>query len=104
MRVDIARALLLNQQLVVFDEFTSVVDREVAKIASYAISKAVNHSNKQFIAVTCHYDIIDWLEPDWVFYTDTMTFDKKKDPNQQLTLQSTNAQEAYGPSLETITI
>ena len=35
MRVDIARALLLNQKLVVFDEFTSVVDREVAKIASY---------------------------------------------------------------------
>src|SRR5665647_3683516 len=103
-RVDIARALLLNQPLVVFDEFTSVVDREVAKIASYAISKAVKHSNKKFIAVTCHYDIVDWLEPDWVFCTDTMTVDKKKDPNQQLTLQSTNAQEPYGPSLETITI
>ena len=104
MRVDIARALLLDQSLVVFDEFTSVVDREVAKIASYAISKAVKHSNKQFIAVTCHYDIVDWLEPDWVFYTDTMTFDKKKDLNQQLILQSMNAQEVYGPSLETITI
>ena len=41
MRVDIARALCLPQQVVVFDEFTSVVDREVAKIGSYAISKAV---------------------------------------------------------------
>lgn len=31
MRVDVARALLLNQLLVVFDEFTNVVDREVAR-------------------------------------------------------------------------
>ena len=104
MRVDIARALLLNQSLVVFDEFTSVVDREVAKIASYAISKAVKHSNKQFIAVTCHYDIVDWLEPDWVFYTDTMTFDKKKDPNHKLTWRSVNAPEASGASLGNIII
>lgn len=104
MRVDIARALLLNQKLVVFDEFTSVVDREVAKIASYAISKAVNRSNKQFIAVTCHSDIIDWLQPDWVFCTDTMTFNKKKDTNQSLTFQSINVQGVYGKSLGTITI
>ena len=104
MRVDIARALLLNQKLVVFDEFTSVVDREVAKIASYAISKAVNRSNKQFVAVTCHSDIIDWLQPDWIFYTDTMTFIKKKDANQQLTSQYISAPEVYGKSLGTITI
>jgi ABC transporter len=104
MRVDIARALLLNQKLVVFDEFTSVVDRDVAKVASYAISKAVARSNKKFVAVSCHSDIINWLQPDWVFDTDTMTFIKKKDANQQLTLQSMNAQEAYGPSLETIII
>ena len=70
MRVDIARALCLNQELIVFDEFTSVVDREVAKIASFAISKAIRRDKtKQFIAVTCHYDVIDWLEPDWVFCT-----------------------------------
>ena len=42
MRVDIARALCLPRSVIVFDEFTSVVDREVAKIASYAISKAIN--------------------------------------------------------------
>lgn len=80
MRVDIARTLLSEKQLAVFDEFTSVVDREVAQVASYAISKAVRRTKKQFIVVTCHYDVIDWLEPDWVFYTDTMTFDKKKNP------------------------
>lgn len=32
MRVDIARALLLDKPLIVFDEFTSVVDRDIAKV------------------------------------------------------------------------
>jgi len=39
MRVDIARALCLTQELIVFDEFTSVVDREIAKVSAYAISR-----------------------------------------------------------------
>jgi len=54
MRVDIARALCLEQKILVFDEFTSVVDREIAKVSAYAISKAVRRSNKKFKAVTCH--------------------------------------------------
>ena len=37
MRVDIARALCLDSQLIVFDEFTSVVDREIAKVSAYAL-------------------------------------------------------------------
>jgi ABC-type ATPase with predicted acetyltransferase domain len=78
MRVDIARALLLNEPIIVFDEFTSVVDREVAKVSSLAIQKAVRRTSKQFIAVTCHYDVIDYLEPDWVLCTDDMSFTKKK--------------------------
>ena len=62
MRVDIARAFVFHRKLIVFDEFTSVVDREVAKIASFAISKAIRREkDKKFIAVTCHYDVVDWL-------------------------------------------
>lgn len=72
MRVDLARALLEND-FVVFDEFTSVVDRQVAQTASLAVSKTVRRASKKFIAVSCHYDILDWLEPDWVFDTNTMT-------------------------------
>ena len=72
--VDIARALCLDTHLIVFDEFTSVVDREIAKVSAYAISKAVRRLNKKFIAVTCHYDVVEWLEPDWAFCTDTMEF------------------------------
>jgi ABC-type dipeptide/oligopeptide/nickel transport system ATPase subunit len=104
MRVDIARALCLNQQLIVFDEFTSVVDREIAKVSAYAIAKAVRRTGKQFIAVTCHYDVLDWLEPDWVFCTDDMSFSKKKDGAQKLRFQSTSALTPYGDSLGIITI
>lgn len=79
MRVDIARALCLPQKDIVFDEFTSVVDREVAKVSAFAISKAVRRQKeKRFVAVTCHYDVVDWLDPDWVFCTDTMEFSRKK--------------------------
>ena len=37
MRVDLANALLRDDDLIVFDEFTSVVDRNVARIGSYAL-------------------------------------------------------------------
>ena len=74
MRVDLARAILEDQKFFVFDEFTSVVDRNVAEIGSFAMQKAIRKTDKQFIAVTCHFDVQDWLLPDWVFNTDTMTF------------------------------
>ena len=74
MRCDVARAMLENDDFFVFDEFTSVVDRNVAQISSFAIQKAIRRSDKKFIAVTCHYDVQAWLMPDWVFNTDTMTF------------------------------
>lgn len=87
MRVDLANALLQEKDLIVFDEYTSVINREVAKIGSFALQKAVRKQNKKFIAVSCHNDILDWLEPDWTFCTDTMTFEivKKKDQLSMLT-------------------
>jgi len=74
MRVDLANAILSDKELFVFDEFTSVVDRSVAQIGSFAMQKAIRKTSKKFIAVTCHFDVEDWLLPDWVFDTDTMTF------------------------------
>jgi hypothetical protein len=57
-----------RQPVVVFDEFTSVVDRTVAKVCSAAVAKGIRrgHIPCRFVAVTCHYDVADWLEPDWV--------------------------------------
>ena len=71
MRVDLAKALL-EKDKVCFDEFTSVVDRNVAQTACIAINKTIKTQNKQFIAVSCHYDILEWLQPDWVFDTNEM--------------------------------
>lgn len=70
-RVNMARTLAEMPTLAVVDEFTSVVDRTVAQIGSAAIAKTIRRRNQQFIAVSCHYDIIDWLEPDWVYQPHT---------------------------------
>lgn len=66
-RVDVALALSSSNDLIVIDEFTSVVDRTVAQVGSAAVAKSVRKGKKQFIAVSCHYDIIDWLDPDWIY-------------------------------------
>ena len=88
MRVDLARSLLMKNDLIVFDEFTSVVDRTTAEIGSFAVQKSIRKTNKKFIAVTCHFDVQKWLMPDWVFNTDSMTFEvlsgKKKDQTLNL--------------------
>jgi hypothetical protein len=61
-------ASVSSQPLVAFDEFTSVVDRNVAKVCSAAIAKGIRrgHLPCRFVAVTCHYDVAAWLEPDWI--------------------------------------
>lgn len=74
MRCDLANCILQENDIIIFDEFTSVVNREVAKTGSFAISKAVRKLNKKFIAVACHSDIIEWLEPDWIYNTDEKRF------------------------------
>ena len=66
-RVGVARALAETREMTVIDEFTSVVDRTVAQIGSAAVAKTVRRSGKRLIAVTCHYDVEDWLQPDWVY-------------------------------------
>lgn len=103
MRVDLARCLLENDK-VCFDEFTSVVDRQVAQTACIAINKAVKRTNKQFVAVSCHYDILEWLQPDWVFDTNkmSMVFTIARDAKKNL--QSNVAGETNGKNLGVIII
>lgn len=73
-RADMARLLSRPDPVVVVDEFTSVVDRQVAKVASHALQKAIRRGSQQFVAVTCHYDVLDWLQPDWVLDLATNEF------------------------------
>ena len=65
-RVQIARLMASTDDVIVVDEFTSVVDRTVAQISSNAIARAVRGRGQKLVAVTCHYDVTDWLQPDWV--------------------------------------
>lgn len=104
MRVDLARAML-EKDFIVFDEFTSVVDRNVAKISSLAIAKAIRqHKEKKFIAVTCHEDIIEWLNPDWILNTNTMQCFFTQAHVLAKDLLSENVSVQNGKSLGNITI
>ena len=110
MRVDLARSILEERDIVVFDEFTSVVNREVAKTSSYAISKAVRKQGKKFVAVACHRDIIEWLEPDWIYDTDEKRFfivgESSTAPKSsyKYTGLTTQLKSKYGKYLESIII
>lgn len=68
-RADLSRKLKDNATI---DEFTSVVDRSVAKSCSYSVQRHIRkYDIKSVIFASCHYDIIDWLNPDWVYDTKT---------------------------------
>jgi ABC-type Mn2+/Zn2+ transport system ATPase subunit len=53
-------------EVVVIDEWTSVVDRTVAKVMSHCIAKHARKTNKRIVLASCHYDVVDWLNPDWI--------------------------------------
>jgi ABC-type transport system involved in cytochrome c biogenesis ATPase subunit/GNAT superfamily N-acetyltransferase len=70
-RADLARIIAEAPQQVIIDEFTSVVDRQIARMGALAFQKSWRRTNGQCILLSCHYDIIEWVEPDWVFDTAT---------------------------------
>ncbi len=88
-RCELARALLSETPVVVFDEFTSIVDRTVAKIGSAAVSKAIRSGKvaRKFVAVTCHYDVVEWLEPDWIVDMATQRLDWGRLRRPDITLE-----------------
>lgn len=54
------------------DEFTSVVNRDVAKSCSVSINKYItNNDIHNIVFCFCHDDIIEYLQPDWIYNTDT---------------------------------
>ncbi len=105
MRVDLARSIL-EDNFIVFDEFTSVVDREVAKTTCIALNKAIKKTKKKIILISCHYDILDYLEANWVFDTDKMNqvFMKAHLEKNKENLKLKNVQNLSGQSLGNIII
>lgn len=69
-RAGLARVISDADDNIIVDEFTSVIDRQIAKIGAMAFSKGWRRNKgKRVVLLSCHYDIIEWLQPDWVFDT-----------------------------------
>lgn len=56
-----------ENDVILIDEYTSVVDRDVAKAMSNALQKYVRREKKKIILASCHFDIMEWLNPDWIY-------------------------------------
>lgn len=68
-RADLARALMLDQELVAFDEFGGTVSEDVANVCAATVAKTVRKGRsrcKRFVAVGARDNFVDWLDPDWV--------------------------------------
>lgn len=104
-RAEAALKMSSKNNLTVIDEWTSVVDRTVAKVMSKSVRKFVDKHNKQIILLTCHKDILDWLEPDWVIDMNEQKYKgffllKKKSSNST----SKKSQKTVGNILASIII
>ena len=67
-RLDIAKAIYdANGGTIVIDEFTSVVNRHAAQSMSHALQRYVRQKNLKVIIASCHFDIIEWIQPDYIF-------------------------------------
>lgn len=65
-RAEAALQMASDREFVVIDEWTSVVDRTIAKVMSHCIAKFAKKNKKRIVLCSCHFDIIEWLDPDWV--------------------------------------
>ena len=67
-RLDIAKAIYdANGGVVLLDEYTSVVNRSAAKSMSHALQRYVRQKGLKIIVASCHFDIIEWLQPSHIF-------------------------------------
>ena len=63
---------------------------------------------KKFVAVSCHDDIIEWLQPDWLYDTNQQIFyfrnRNEKRPEIKVDVYDTTETQSYGTFLGNITI
>ncbi|MDY3521583.1 hypothetical protein PG614_08285 [Riemerella anatipestifer] len=104
-RAGLARLICEDKDKIVVDEFTSVVDRQIAKIGASAFAKAWRRKGKkQIILLSCHYDIIEWLRPDWVYDTRVSEVKKKSKSDRLSNLTFGRSTEVTGNFLKSIII
>jgi ABC-type ATPase with predicted acetyltransferase domain len=70
-RATVARLLCSDADPIVIDEFTSVVDRTVARIGAAAVAKHLRQraTGRRLVIASCHDDVVAWLQPDWIYET-----------------------------------
>lgn len=68
-RATLARLVSEAPAVAVVDEFSSVVDRQIARVGAAAFAKAWRRTGGKVVLLSCHYDILDWVQPDWTFDT-----------------------------------
>jgi ABC-type lipoprotein export system ATPase subunit/GNAT superfamily N-acetyltransferase len=71
-------AMALDQGIECIDEFTSVVDRDTAKSLAYSVRKYFDANPGVLYIASCHRDITDWLDPDWVYDTDMQELTQRR--------------------------
>jgi hypothetical protein len=72
-----ALSVTKSDGLTVLDEWTSVVDRTVAKVMSHCVQKFVRRSQKSIVLLSCHRDVAEWLQPDWVIDCNDASFHRR---------------------------
>lgn len=73
-RAEAALQMSRQKELTVLDEWTSVVDRNVAKVMSHCVQKYARKNNKKIVLISCHYDVIEWINPDWIIDCNTQEY------------------------------
>ena len=86
-RAGLARLACERPERAVVDEFTSVIDRQIAKVGAAAFSKTWRRGKGKIVLLSCHYDIIEWLQPDWVYDTAEARFYSRDCLRQRLKLE-----------------
>lgn len=100
-RADLAKIVCEAPESVIVDEFTSVVDRQIAKFGALAFQKSWRRTGGKCVLLSCHYDILDWVEPDWVFDTATGKLERgrlRQRPKFDLEIHETD--KSYWPLFE----
>ena len=65
-RAEAVYLMTQSDEIIFIDEWTSVVDRTVAKAMSLCLYKYAKRNNKRLVLCSCHVDILEWLNPDWM--------------------------------------
>lgn len=77
-RAEAALLMASDRPRIIIDEWTSVVDRTVAKAMSNCIQKYARKSGKQIILLSCHYDVVEWLNPDFIVDCNKQSYEDRR--------------------------